>query len=350
MKIISRLAEAVRGLGQIVQSPQDIGKRPFHALALSGVIALGCCVASPAWAQESYPSKPVKIIIGFGPGSGSDLLARMFAEELRAIFNQQFVVENKPGASAMIAASAVKAAPADGYTLLLASSTSHSVNPFVFKKLPYDPVADFTPIGSIGLFPSILAVNEKVPAHTPQEFINWTQANQGKLFYAYSSLTFRIASESMSRLKKLDAIAVPYKSSPEAMTDVVGDRAQFLVVDLASSQPLVKAGRLRALAVTSSKRTVLAPDLPTIEETLGLRDFDMASWAGLFGPANLPKDIVDKLSGALLKTLGRPDIIEKMLAMNIEPLPASPADFSVFLRRQLDVWKQKVQDAGIEPE
>ena len=345
-----KLAEAVRGHCQFVQSPQEIRQGPFHALALSGAIALCCCVALPSLAQEPYPSKPVKIIIGFGPGSGSDLLARMFAEELRAIFSQQFVVENKPGASAMIAASAVKVAPADGYTLLLASSTSHSVNPFVFKKLPYDPIADFTPIGSIGLFPSILTVSEKVPAHTPQEFINWAQANKGKLFYAYSSLTFRIASESMSRLKKLDAVGVPYKSSPEAMTDVIGDRAQFLVVDLASSQPLVRAGRLRALAVTSSKRTVLAPDLPTIEETLGLRDFDMASWAGLFGPANLPKDMVDKLSGALLKILSRPDIIEKMLAMNIEPLPASPADFRVFLRRQLDVWKQKVQDAGIEPE
>ena len=324
-------------------------KPSVRALVLSWALAL-CCVAMPSSAQDAYPSKPVKIIIGFGPGSGTDLLSRMFAEELRAIFNQQFVVENRPGASVMIAASAVKAAPADGYTLLLTSSTSHSVNPFVFKKLPYDPIADFTPIGSIGLFPSILAVNEKVPARTVQEFITWAQANKGKLFFAYSSLTFRIASESMSRLKQLDAKGVPYKSSPEAMTDVVGDRAQFLVVDLASSQSLVKAGRLRALAVTSSRRTVLAPELPTIEATLGLRDFDMASWAGLFGPAHLPKDIVDKLSGALLKTLGRPDIVEKMLATNIEPLPASPADFKVFLRHQLAVWKQKVQDAGVEPE
>ena len=326
-----------------------LSTRNWIGLATSLVMVM-CAGLSTSFAQDNYPSKPVKIIIGFGPGSGTDLLARMFAEELRAAFNQQFVVENRPGASVMIAASAVKAAAPDGYTLLLTSSTSHSVNPFVFKKLPYDPMADFTPIGSIGLFPSILAVNEKVPVQTPQEFITWAQANRGKLFYAYSSLTFRIAAESMNRLKKLDAKGVPYKSSPEAMTDVIGDRAQFLVVDLASSQPLVKAGRLRPLAVTSTKRTILAPDLPTIEETLGLRDFDMASWAGLFGPANLPKDIVDKLSAVLLKTLSRHDIREKMLATNIEPLPATPSAFTQFLKHQLNVWKQKVQDAGVEPE
>jgi len=326
-----------------------LSTRNWIGLATSLVMVM-CAGLSTSFAQDNYPSKPVKIIIGFGPGRGTDLLARMFAEELRAAFNQQFVVENRPGASVMIAASAVKAAAPDGYTLLLTSSTSHSVNPFVFKKLPYDPMADFTPIGSIGLFPSILAVNEKVPVQTPQEFITWAQANRGKLFYAYSSLTFRIAAESMNRLKKLDAKGVPYKSSPEAMTDVIGDRAQFLVVDLASSQPLVKAGRLRPLAVTSTKRTILAPDLPTIEQTLGLRDFDMASWAGLFGPANLPKDIVDKLSAFLLKTLSRPDIREKMLATNIEPLPATPSAFTQFLKHQLNVWKQKVQDAGVEPE
>ena len=313
------------------------------AMALSGA-------ALPAAAQDAWPSRPVKILIGFGPGSGTDLLARLIADELRAVFNQQFIVENRPGASAMLAGSAVKAAPPDGYTLLLTSSTPITINPFVFKKMPYDSMADFTPIGSIGLFPSILAVNETVPVRTPQEFVSWAQANKGKLFYAHSSLTFRLAADSISRSKGLEATGVPYKSSPEAMTDVIGGRAQFLVVDLASSKALVKAGRLRALAVTSSKRTALAPELPTIEETLGLRDFNMASWAGLFGPANLPKDIVDKLSAALLKTLARPEVGEKMLATNIEPLPASPAEFRSFLLRELAVWKQKVQDAGIEPE
>jgi tripartite-type tricarboxylate transporter receptor subunit TctC len=308
-------------------------------------------LAWPAIGQQGpYPSKPVKIIIGFGPGSGSDLLARMFADELQKIFGPQFVVENRPGASVMIAASAVKAAAPDGYTLLLTSSTSHSVNPFVFKKLPYDPVADFTPIGSIGLFPAILAVNADTPVRSIQEFIPWAQARRGDLFYAYSSLTFRIAAESLNRLKMLNAKGVPYKSSPEAMTDVLGNRAQFLVVDLASSQALVKAGRLRALAVTSGKRTVLAPDLPTIEESLGLRDFDMPSWAGLFGPANLPADVVEALSGALTRTMARPEIRARMLATNIEPLPATPVEFKAFIGRQLAIWKQKVQEAGVEPE
>ena len=208
-----------------------------RAFALSGVLSPLCLsilygIASPSVAQEAYPSKPVKIVIGFGPGSGTDLLARMLAVEFQSTFNQPFIVENRPGASVMIAAGAVKAAPADGYTLLLTSSTSHSVNPFVFKKLPYDPMADFTPIGSIGLFPSILAVDEKIPVRTPQEFIRWAQANKGNLFYAYSSLTFRIAAESMNRLKMLEARGVPYKSSPDAMTDVIGGRAQVLVVSI----------------------------------------------------------------------------------------------------------------------
>ena len=306
--------------------------------------------AAPVMAQDAYPSKPVKMIIGFGPGSGIDLLGRMVAEELNSTLKQPFVIENRPGASVMLAASAVKAAAPDGYTLLLTSSTSHSVNPYVFKKLPYDPMADFTPIGSIGLFHSILAVDANLPVRTPQEFIGWAQGRKGNLFYAYSGLTFRIAAESLNRSKMLDAKGVPYKSSPEAMTDVVGGRAQFLVVDLAASQALVKAGRLRALAVTSARRTAVAPGLPTVEESFGVRDFDMASWVGLFGPANLPKDIVDKLSDALQKALTRPEFRERMLANNIEPIPNEPAAFKLFLQRQLDMWKLKVAEAGVEPE
>jgi tripartite-type tricarboxylate transporter receptor subunit TctC len=318
------------------------------ALAAACALTAG---AMPAFAQEPWPSKPVRIVIGFGPGSGTDLIARMLAEELQATFKQPFIVENKPGASAQIAASAVKTAPPDGYTLLLTSNTTHSVNPHIFKKLPYDPLTDFTPIGAIGFFPFILAVDANIPAKTPQEFVAWARANKGKVFYAYGTPTVQIPAEALNRLEKLEATGVPYKSSPDAMTDVIGGRAQFIVVDLASSQPHLKSGRLRALALTSSKRTALAPEIPTVEETLGIRDYDLAAWTGLFGPANLPKDIVDKLSGALNKILNRPDMREKMLAKYIEPIPsANPAAFDAMVKRQLGVWGQKVKDAGIQPE
>jgi tripartite-type tricarboxylate transporter receptor subunit TctC len=306
-------------------------------------------VAVHAIAQD-YPSKPVKIVIGFGPGSGTDLVARMLADELSKMLNQPFIVENKPGAAAQIAASQVKVAAPDGYTLLLTSNTTHSVNPHIFKKLPYDPIADFTPIGGIGFFPFVLAVDAKVPVKTPQEFVTWAQANKGSVFYAYGTPTVQIPAAAINRIQKLEATGVPYKSSPDAMTDVIGGRAHFMVVDLASSQPQVKAGRLRALAVTSSKRTSLAPDLPTVEETLGIKDFDLAAWTGLFGPANTPKDVVDKLNAAMLKILNRQDVRERMLANFIEPTPSDPATFRAMVLKQLDVWGEKVKIAGIQPE
>ena len=315
------------------------------------VMALSLALASGhAAAQDAYPSKPVKIVIGFGPGSGTDLVARMLADELQKTFNQTFIVENKPGAAAQIAANQVKAAAPDGYTLLLTSNSTHSVNPHIYKKLAYDPIADFTPIGGVGFFPFLLAVDARVPVKTPQEFVAWARANKGNVFYAYGTPTVQIPAEAINKLEKLEATGVPYKSSPDAMTDVIGGRAQFMVVDLASSQPQVKAGRLRALAVTSSKRTSLAPDLPTIEETLGIKDFDLAAWTGLFGPAKLPQDIVDKLGAAMQKVLNRADVRERMLANYIEPAPSDPATFKAMVRKQLEVWGGKVKDAGIQPE
>jgi tripartite-type tricarboxylate transporter receptor subunit TctC len=306
--------------------------------------------AGHAGAQDAYPSRPVKIVIGFGPGSGTDIVARMLADELSKAFNQPFIVENKPGAAAQIAAQAVKTAPPDGYTLLLTSNTTHSVNPHIYKKLQYDPIADFTPIGGVGFFPFALAVDAKIPVKTPQEFVAWARENKGKTFYGYGTPTVQIPAEAINRIEKLEATGVPYKSSPDALTDLIGGRTQFMVIDLASSQPQVKAGKLRLLGVTSSKRTALAPDLPTIEETLSIKDFDLAAWTGLFGPANLPTEIVDKLSAAMQKILTRPDVREKMLASYIEPTPSDPATFKAMVSKQLAVWGEKVKVAGIQPE
>ena len=324
-------------------------RRLAHRLLLASAIAL-TGMAPPVLAQGAYPNKPVKIIIGFGPGSGTDILARMIAEEMRLALNQPFIVDNRPGASAQIAASAVAKAPADGYTLMLTSNSSHSVNPHVFRKLPYDPIADFTPIGGIAYFPFILAVNASVPARTPQEFVAYALANKGKLNYAYGTPTVQIPAEALNRLEKLEATGIPYKSSPGALTDVIGGQAQFLVVDLASARPHLQSGRLRALAVTTSKRSALAPELPTIEETLGLRDFDLAAWTGLFGPAGLPREVSEKLSATLLQILAKPDLRERILAAGAEPTPSDIPTFTALVKRQLELWGRKVADAGIQPE
>ena len=322
--------------------------RLTHLLLASATFC--CSMAPAAQAQDAYPNKPVRIVIGFGPGSGTDILARMIGEEMRVVLGQPFVVDNRPGAAAQIAAVAVAKAPADGYTLFLTSNSSHSVNPHIFKKLPYDPIADFTPIGGIAYFPFILAVNTAVPARTPQEFAAYANANKGKLFYAYGTPTVQIPAAALSRLLKLDAVGVPYKSSPAALTDVIGGQAQFLVVDLASARPHLQSGKLRALAVTTAKRTALAPDLPTIEETLGLRDFDLAAWTGMFGPAGLPRDVTDKLSATLQQVLARPEVRERIQAAGAEPTPSDAASFAALVRRQLEVWGRKVSDAGITPE
>ena len=209
---------------------------------------------------------------------------------------------------------------------------------------------DFQPIGGIAYFPFILAVNASVPARTPQEFVAYALANKGKLNYAYGTPTVQIPAEALNRLEKLEATGIPYKSSPAAMTDVIGGQAQFLVVDLASARPQLQAGRLRALAVTTSKRSALAPELPTIEESLGLRDFDLAAWTGLFGPAGMPKEVTDKLSTTLLQILARPDVRERIVAAGAEPTPSDVPTFTALVKRQLEVWGRKVADAGIQPE
>ena len=325
-------------------------RRLVQTFLLLASVAVIATATLPAAAQNAYPDKPVKIIIGFGPGSGTDILARMIAEELRLALGQPFIVDNRPGASAQIAASSAAKSPPDGYTLFLTSNSSHSVNPHMFKKLPYDPIADFTPIGGVAYFPFILAVNASVPARTPQEFVTYARANKGKLNYAYGTPTVQIPAEALNRLEKLEATGIPYKSSPSAMTDVIGGQAQFLVVDLASARPHLQSGRLRALAVTTSKRTALAPDLPTIEESLGLRNFDLAAWTGLFGPARMPREITEKLSLTLQQILAKPDVRERILASGAEPTPSDIPTFTALVKRQLEVWGSKVADAGIQPE
>lgn len=311
--------------------------------------ALSLLTAVPALAQ-GYPSRPVTVVVGFGAGSGTDILARIIAEELRVALNQPFLVINKPGATAGIAAESVANSPPDGYTLFITSNSSHSVNPHLYKALRYDPKKDFTAIGRIADFPFVLVVNPKVPANSPAELIAYVRANPGKTSYAYGNTPGQVAGAALVKLMKLDSTAVPYKSSPPAMADVAAGQEDFMVVDLASSQAFVKAGRLRAIAVTTSTRSQLAPQLPTISETLNLAGYDLRAWTGMFGPAGMPRDVTARLSSELQKILSRPDLRSRLLAGNMEPTPQTGTEFEAFLADQYSVWGAKIKDAGIEPE
>ena len=317
--------------------------------AAAATVALGTFPAA-AQADPSYPSKPVRVVVGFGAGSGTDILARIVAEELTQALKQPFVVENRPGASGMVGAAAVTQAVPDGYTLFFSPSSPMVVNPHVFKTLPYNPLTDFTAIGGVGVYPFILAVDANLPLHTPKDLVNYALANKGRVNYAYGTQAVRVPAEALNKLLKLEATGIPYKSSPDAMIDVIGGRVQFLVVDLAAAQAHLRSGKLRALAVTMSKRTGLAPDLPTVEETLGLRDFDLSAFAGLFGPANLPKDIVDKLSTTMLGAINKPDARKRIVAAGAEVVPLDPAAMAATVQRAYAIWGKKVADAGILPE
>ena len=298
---------------------------------------------------QSYPSKSVRVIVPFAAGSLTDSLGRLLAKELSSALGRQFVIDNNPGASAIIGAQATARAAADGYVLMLTSNTAHAANPSLFKKLPYDAVKDFTPIARIGYYPFVLLVNPTVPAHSVKELIEYARANPGKLNYASANSMSWVSAETINVLAHTDLLHVPYKSSPQALMDLMSGEVHIMVGDLGTAQTHIKSGKLRALAVTPAKRTRLAPDLPSIAEG-GVPNFDMVGWVGLVGPAGMPNEVVKKLYDALAKIIGRADIQERMLAIGCDPALTSPAQFSEFIKLQIVDWAQRVKAAKIEPE
>ena len=321
----------------------------MHALLRK--LCLTACAAlvhTAVQAQPAYPTQPVHMVTAFGAGSASDIVARMIAEKLQAELGQPVIVDNKPGASGQIATDYVARAQPDGYTIMLATNTTHSSNPYLFKQLRYDPIKDFTPLVQVCNFPFVLAVGKDIPVNSVADLLTYGEANRDKLNYAYGNSTGQISAASFDRITGLDATAVPYKSTPQAMTDLIGGRASFMFVDLASAAGHIQSGSLRALAVSTEERSSLAPDLPSISEALGKPGFDLAAWVGIFGPANMPEAISTRLADALYDIVSSDEIQQKLTNMGAEPTPARAADFGPFVERQLDVWGEKVKEAGIE--
>jgi len=308
-------------------------------------------LCSSAWVgAQPYPAKPVRVVVPFGPGSGSDIIGRVVADELRQAFDQPFVVDNRPGASAQIAAEAVVKAPPDGYTLMITTNTVQSANPFLFKKLNYDPVKDFTSISTVMTLPYLMLVEPNSPFKSVRELVEFARANPGKLSYGFGNSTSQVAGASFERAGGIKTTAVPYKSMPPALTDLAGGQINFVFADLGSASPLVKAGKVRPIAFTLEKRFSLMPELPTVAETPGFTGFEVISWVGVIGPAGMPADVVERLSSELRKILARPAVKAKLSELNGEVAGSTPQEMDRFVAAQLESWRTKIRDAGIQPE
>ncbi len=299
---------------------------------------------------QSYPDKPVKIVLAFGAGSATDMVTRVYADALRLVFKQPFVIEYKVGASARIGAEFVARAAPDGYTLFVGSNTSHSANPYLFKKLNYDPIKDFTPISNLIQFTSVLVVDPNVPVKSVQELLAFAKTNPQKVSCAYGNTSAQITCASLFRRGGVEVLQVPYKTNQLAIADILSGNVTMNFVDLATASPLIKAGKLRALAVAKATRSSYIPDVPTVAETPGMAGFDNPSWIGLFGPAGMPRPIVELLSGAIQKIAANRENKERFAQFSAELRASSPEEFGKFVAWQLDNWGHRIKELGIEPE
>jgi tripartite-type tricarboxylate transporter receptor subunit TctC len=312
------------------------------------VLALPLLASATCAQAQQYPDKPIRVIIPFAAGTGTDILARIITEELRTTLNANFVIDNRAGASGQIAAELVAKANPDGYTLLLGTNTTHSANPFLFKKINYDPVRDFTGVSRMIYYVFVLAVSPTLNVKTPAELIAYVKANPGKTSYGFGNSTGQVNGAFLASSAKLDSIPVPYKSTPPAMTDLIGGRIHWMLVDAAASQGHIKAGRLRALAVMSDKPVDTLPDLPPLGATVP--GFDINAWAGMFAPAKTPRPVVTKLGGEIVKAIEKRAVNQRLVENGLKPVPAPAAELDQFVKQQLGAWGKKIKAAGIEPE
>jgi tripartite-type tricarboxylate transporter receptor subunit TctC len=313
------------------------------------LVAAAAASLGPALRADNYPSKLITIIVPFGPGSATDTIARVVAQHLGAALKQSVVVEDRPGANGALSALFVARAAPDGYTLFLSTNSPHSAVPFLMKNVGYDPVKDFAAITRMGSYTLMLCVNPSIPAKSVKELIEYAKANPGKLSFASGNTSGVVAGETLKHWAEIDMLHVPYKSAPPALNDVLAGRVSMMFTDLTTGMPHVKAGTLRALAVTRLKRSTLIPELPTLDEA-GVTGFDMDSWAGVFAPAGTPADIITLLNVELRKIIDSPEVKANLGNAGFEAFSSSPDELADFVKVQLGKWGKMVKDAGIQPE
>lgn len=312
----------------------------FTATAFAGSL-------SPAAAQ--YPSGPAKLVVGFAPGGGNDILARIVADKLQAHFGKPFVVENRPGANGVIAIDAVKRSTPDGLTLLVGPSSGMTVNPVVLKTIPYDPVKDFEPIALVGSFPLIVVVKADSPIKSLQDLVARAKAAPGTINYSSAATSFQVATEAFAQKAGIKMMNIPYRGSAPAATAVVTNDVAVNFGDSSAVLPLIQGGQMRALAVTTSKRIPSLPDVPTIAES-GYPGFEMVFWSGLFLPAGTPEDIRKALETEVGKIVAMPDILARMKQLGVEPTFAPGAALGARVKSEIELFRTVAAGAGIKAE
>lgn len=312
--------------------------------------ALLCtCAAVGGAGAASYPAGPITMVVPFAAGSGTDGVARVVAHRLGEELGQQVLVDNRAGASAQIGAQLVSRAKPDGYTLLMTTNTSHSANPSLLKSLPYDPIKGFTPIARIGELPFVLLVRPDFPATDLDGLIAYAKKHPGEVAYATPNSTSLVASETIRRLAGIQVNQVRYKSSPQALTDLMGGTVQFYVADVGSSLSTIKSNKVRALAVTTGEPIATLPGVPPVGRSV--KGFDLTSWNGIFGPAGLPREVVERLDGALQKVMADDKVKSLLTEQGFEvSMSRSPGEFADYVRQQLEHWTDLVHQAGIPAE
>jgi tripartite-type tricarboxylate transporter receptor subunit TctC len=311
--------------------------------------AAGAALLAAAADADTYPSRPVTIIVPFTAGSGTDTIARVLGQPLGVALHQSIVIDNRAGANGAIAAAAVARAAPDGYTLFLATNTALSANPSLMKNLSYDPVKDFAPVSRIGSYTNVLVIAPDIPAKSLAEFIAYAKANPGKLTFASGNSTGIVAGETFKRVAGLDILHVPYKSTPAAINDVLAGRISMMFVDLTTALPHINSKGVRALVATTRERSPLLPDLPAMREA-GLPDFNIDSWCGLFAPASTLKEIVTRLNVDVRKIVDGPDVKARLTAAGFVAFSSSPEELGAFVKSELVSWGKLIKDAGIEPQ
>jgi tripartite-type tricarboxylate transporter receptor subunit TctC len=344
-----RFASARASLPNIEKTELEEGNRMISLYSRVAVFAVAFSgLSSNVLAQTpAYPTRTITLVLPFAAGSGTDTTTRIISKELGTALGVGMVIDNKAGANGSIAASYVARANPDGYTLFVTTNTTHSANPYLLKSLSYDPMRDFTPIARTGDLPFMLVINPEIPANSVQELIALAKKEPGKYSYASGSSSAIVSGATFARLAGLDLLHVPYKSSPPALTDVIAGRVSMMFVDVLTGLPHVNGKALKALAVTTKNRSALLPELPSMDEA-GVKGFDITSWQGYLGPANLPKDIVLKLNGEIQKIINRPEIKKELGERGMEAFSGPPEEFEKFLKDQLVVWEKLIADAGIE--